>query len=70
MFIIIKVADGGTPQRPANSQISDAHWQLIEQCFSPLGATPSRPSTDEILAFLRNELHSEGIAQIIPLTDD
>jgi WD40 repeat protein len=58
------VATGRTPQRPINNQISDAHWDLIQQCFSPLDASPPRPTTDEILTFLEKP-QLEGIMQII-----
>ncbi|OAX31799.1 kinase-like protein [Rhizopogon vinicolor AM-OR11-026] len=67
--IIFKVAHGATPQRPANSQISDAHWHLIEQCFTPLGATPPRPSTGEILTFLESELQSKVSIAVISSTE-
>ncbi|OJA19152.1 hypothetical protein AZE42_05390 [Rhizopogon vesiculosus] len=60
-YIIFKVAVGATPQRPDNNQISNAHWHLIELCFTPLDATLPRPSTGEILIFFENELQSEGI---------
>jgi hypothetical protein len=59
----LKVFAGGTPQRPANNSISDAHWDLIRQCFSPFDASPPRPTTDEILTFL-NKLQFKGITQI------
>ncbi|KAG1786886.1 kinase-like domain-containing protein, partial [Suillus variegatus] len=32
--IVIKVTNGRTQQRPTHSPISDAHWRLIQQCFS------------------------------------
>lgn len=54
--IVIKVANGRTQQRPTHSPISDAHWRLIQQCFSRPRA---RPSTNDILKFLRKELQSE-----------
>ncbi|OAX37508.1 kinase-like protein [Rhizopogon vinicolor AM-OR11-026] len=66
--IIFKVADGATPQMPVNSQISDAHWHLIDQCFTPLGATPPRPSTGKILTFLENKLQPEVSIAVIPST--
>jgi serine/threonine protein kinase len=66
-IVMFKVINGETPQRPDKSQISDAHWHLIQPCLSRLGATPPRPSTSEILTFLGKELQSEGI---ISLTGD
>ncbi|KAG2126827.1 kinase-like domain-containing protein [Suillus clintonianus] len=54
--IVIKMADGYTPQRPACGPILDAHWRLIKRCFSLPGA---RPSTRDILKFLKTELESE-----------
>ncbi|KAG1731193.1 kinase-like domain-containing protein [Suillus paluster] len=58
-FIIIRVAEGHTPQRPDSGPILDAHWRLIQQCFVPPGAMPARPSTGDILNFLKIELQLE-----------
>ncbi|KAG1865403.1 kinase-like domain-containing protein [Suillus subluteus] len=55
-FIIIKVTDGHTQQRPTHSPVLDEHWRLIQRCFLQPGA---RPSTRDILKFLEAELQSE-----------
>lgn len=54
--IIIKVADGHTQQRPTHDPVLDEHWRLIQPCFLRPGA---RPSTRDILKFLKAELQSE-----------
>ncbi|KAG1854798.1 kinase-like domain-containing protein [Suillus subalutaceus] len=55
-FIIIKVTDGHTQQRPTHSPVLDEHWRLIQRCFLQPDA---RPSTRDILKFLEAELQSE-----------
>ncbi|KAG1749527.1 kinase-like domain-containing protein [Suillus lakei] len=56
--IIIKVANGQIPQRPAGGPILDTHWRLIQRCFV---LPDARPSTHDIRKFLQTELQLEGI---------
>lgn len=48
------MANGRTQQRPTHNPILDEYWQLIQQCFS--WQPDTRPSTHDILKFLKREL--------------
>ncbi|KIJ68103.1 hypothetical protein HYDPIDRAFT_25548 [Hydnomerulius pinastri MD-312] len=57
--VLLRVARGESPKRPkAPVEIEDAHWNFIQQCWTPHDATQGRrPSVDEIVDFVNSERH-------------
>ncbi|KAF9232610.1 kinase-like domain-containing protein [Melanogaster broomeanus] len=46
-----KLKEGQSPQQPESPAISDAIWNFIQQCWSPLSSS-ARPSAQEVFSFV------------------
>lgn len=52
--IIHAISKGIMPRRPTEDVVTDCRWDFIGQCWS--SDARSRPSGDEIVEFVKNEL--------------
>ena len=54
--IIAAIFRGETPARPDDPRITDHRWGIIQRCWSPFRIVVERPSSEEIVAFLTDDL--------------
>ncbi|KAF8842622.1 kinase-like protein, partial [Paxillus ammoniavirescens] len=50
------ISKGEIPKRPSKELVTDEQWSFIELCWASIDADQSRPSSDAIVEFTRNEL--------------
>lgn len=56
MRVVHAIARGITPVRPSNTLVTEHRWAFIQRCWSTVDITRSRPTSDEIVAFTKNEI--------------
>ena len=64
--IVLRLAKGHKPGRPASRTLDDAHWNLIQRCWSSI---EERPTTGVIISaiqrFLSRCSHSRPLSDLI-----
>ncbi|KAF8839957.1 WD40 repeat-like protein, partial [Paxillus ammoniavirescens] len=54
--VLSAVSRGIIPQRPNRALVTDRQWMFMQRCWMPVGVGEPRPSDDEIVEFVRQEL--------------
>ena len=54
--VVLAVALGTRPKRPAEAAVTDRRWEFMEWCWSPVDTPRPRPCSDEIIEFTGKEL--------------
>ncbi|KIJ09885.1 hypothetical protein PAXINDRAFT_86829, partial [Paxillus involutus ATCC 200175] len=54
--VLIALSKGEIPKRPSRTLVTDKQWLFMQWCWNPLDATGSRPSDEEVVEFIKNEL--------------
>ena len=56
MQVVHAVSKGITPTRPSDALVTERRWAFIQRCWSTVNIARTRPSSEEIVDFTRNEL--------------
>lgn len=54
MAVVLRMAKGHKPNRPASDTLQDSHWNLIQQCWS---STEKRPAAEAIILSIQQFLN-------------
>ncbi|KIJ08811.1 hypothetical protein PAXINDRAFT_102437 [Paxillus involutus ATCC 200175] len=54
--VLLALADGVTPSRPATPWMNDRVWDFIQRCWSTEEQGAKRPSAEEALNFIQEEI--------------
>ena len=54
--VLYAILKGVPPKRPDEAVVTDHRWKFIEWCWSPAKGTRPRPSGDEIVEFMEDDL--------------
>ena len=58
--IVLALCRGQTPMRPDDPSVTDRRWMFIQRCWSPFSEVMRRPSSEEIVAFARDDFFGKG----------
>ena len=50
------ILSGKKPKRPRNALVTEHRWKFIQRCWSTVDITGSRPTSEQIIDFTKNEL--------------
>ncbi|KAF8842628.1 hypothetical protein BDN67DRAFT_341723 [Paxillus ammoniavirescens] len=62
--VLHAISKGEIPKRPSKELVTDDQWSFIQQCWTPIDASQSRPAGDDIIEFTRNELVKSVLPQV------
>ncbi|KAF9228985.1 kinase-like protein [Gyrodon lividus] len=57
--VVLALFQGETPTRPSQALVTDGRWAFMQQCWLFVNNGQSRPSDDEIVTFIMDELVGE-----------
>ena len=52
--VVLRLAKGHTPGRPESRMLDDSHWNLIQDCWSPI---EERPAAEAIISSIQQSLN-------------
>ncbi|KAF9238962.1 kinase-like domain-containing protein [Melanogaster broomeanus] len=61
--VVLAISQGENPQRPDLAAITDRRWAFIQKCWSTVDEGHSRPSDEEVVEFMRDELVQMVLSQ-------
>ncbi|KAF9245404.1 kinase-like domain-containing protein, partial [Melanogaster broomeanus] len=61
--VVLAISRGENPQRPGLATITDHRWAFIQKCWSTVDEGQSRPSDEEVVEFMRDELVQMVLSQ-------
>jgi len=59
--VVKAISKGETSQWPIDSRVTEPRWIFIQRCWSPFSMVYRRPSSDEIVAFSKDDLVRKDI---------
>ena len=69
MQVVNEIFNGVKPKRPSHALVTELRWKFIQRCWSTVKITRSRPTSDQIVNFTKNEfaiaLH-QSIMEALP----
>ncbi|KAF9238134.1 kinase-like domain-containing protein [Melanogaster broomeanus] len=60
--VVLAISQGENPRRPGLAVITDRRWAFIQKCWSTVDEGQSRPSDEEVVEFIREELASMALS--------